>query len=423
MLARTQHITQSEPNNLEISTDAPSLDEHPLSNAQSTWGIVTPEPEIAQAARPTLHIVTLPHRTATPLGGALGPANFPPDVNPLTGLTVADPSVLERRPMVVKISNSPPLVRPQAGLGAADIVFEHYTEGGVTRFSAIFYSQAPNRVGSIRSARLIDHELTAMFHGVLSFAGASLGVEKYIYGSEDVHQRVEGSENTAPFHFIPPSEYAERAYRGISYGRPYYWRDELIPVPHNLFVDTTALWELAAEEGHAQRPALRGLAFHPQPLQAQMQPIDSVDVIDLRYRTTRVRWEYDATSSQYLRFTDGQGHFDANTERQITADNVVILYTEHTDTEIVESIYQESVVPSTQIAVWGSGDVILFRDGQQYTGRWVRTIREDIIALRDENEQGFLYLKPGNTWFQVVRLPQQQIPEEEWLRLNPTPSD
>ena len=81
---------------------------------------------------------------------------FPADVNPLTGLQVTDPAVLNRRPQVIKISNAPVLVRPQAGIGAADIVFEHYAEGGLTRFSAIFYSQAPNRVGSIRSARLIE---------------------------------------------------------------------------------------------------------------------------------------------------------------------------------------------------------------------------------------------------------------------------
>src|SRR5215470_809427 len=78
---------------------------------------------------------------------AIGPDSFPLGVDPLTGQVVADPASLNRRPMVVKISNAPPLVRPQAGIGAADLVFEHYAEGGLTRFSAVFYSDAPNRVG------------------------------------------------------------------------------------------------------------------------------------------------------------------------------------------------------------------------------------------------------------------------------------
>ena len=66
---------------------------------------------------------------------AIGPDHFAAGINPLTGQPVADPASLNRRPLLVKISNAPPLVRPQAGIGAADLVFEHYAEGGLTRFS------------------------------------------------------------------------------------------------------------------------------------------------------------------------------------------------------------------------------------------------------------------------------------------------
>lgn len=352
--------------------------------------------------------------TPSPLADAAGPWTFPPQVNPLTGLAVDDPAYFERRPMVVKISNAPPLVRPQAGISMADIVFEHYAEGGLTRFSAVFYGQIPERAGSIRSARLIDHELTAMFHGILAFSGASIGVEKYIYGSEDVHARIEGSELTAPGGEIPPSEYAQRAYKGIWYGPPYYWRDETIPVPHNLFANPRAIWELAAAEGHAQRPPLRGLAFHPAPpatVQASSGPATDIDI---RYRATRVRWIYNAATGLYERYADGQGHYDAHTGQQVTAANVVVMYAEHTDTNIIESQWQDSISWSTQIAVWGQNPVIVFRDGQRYDGYWIRTIREDLIALRTPDHD-LLYLKPGNTWFQIIRMPEQQNPDEEWL--------
>jgi hypothetical protein len=139
-------------------------------------------------------------------------------------------------------------------------------------------------------------------------------------------------------------------------------------------------------------------------------------MIDLRYRATRVRWEYNPETGLYYRFADGVGHFDANTQQQITAANVVILYAEHTDTEIIESQWQGSISYSVQIAVWGENDVILFRDGLRYDGRWVRTVREDIIALRTYDGE-ILYLKPGNTWFQIVREPEQQNPTEEWLNV------
>ncbi|MDQ7035875.1 MAG: DUF3048 domain-containing protein [Anaerolineae bacterium] len=118
--------------------------------------------------------------------GAIGPTIYADNINPLTGLLVDNIAQLNRRPIIVKISNSPAIVRPQAGLNAADLVFEHYTEVGITRFSAIFYTNAPQRVGSIRSARLIDTELMPMYQGLLAFAGASIGVDKRIYGSETI---------------------------------------------------------------------------------------------------------------------------------------------------------------------------------------------------------------------------------------------
>lgn len=358
--------------------------------------------------------MSLPQYTPTPapIEGALGPDGFPDGINPLTGLPMPDPTWLDRRPIVVKISNAPPLVRPQAGISAADIVFEHYAEGGLTRFSAVFYGQTPTKVGSIRSARLIDHELVPMFDGLLVFSGASIGVEKYIYGSEDVNIRIEGAEDTAPHGLIPPSEYADRAYKGVLYGLPYYWRDETIPVPHNLFVNLDAIWKLAESEGHAQRPRLHGLVFHPIPPD---NPTGVVNSIDIRYRATRVQWVYNPARGLYERYADGQGHYDANSLQQVWAANVVVLYAEHTDTNIVESQFQGNISWSTQIAVWGQNRAILFRDGLRYDGYWIRTVREDIIALRTPDHQ-ILYLKPGNTWFQVVRNPEQQNPNEEWLR-------
>src|SRR5207237_8366910 len=101
----------------------------------------------------------------TPLG-AVGPFNFPAGVNPLTGLPVDDPAVLQRRPLAVKISNAPVLVRPQAGIGDADLVFEHLTEGRLTRFTAVFWTHTPPRVGSIRSARLIDLEIATIYTAI-----------------------------------------------------------------------------------------------------------------------------------------------------------------------------------------------------------------------------------------------------------------
>jgi hypothetical protein len=326
-----------------------------------------------------------------PIEGALGPVDFPAEVNPLTGLEVPDPTVLNRRPIVAKISNAPPLVRPQSGIGQADIVYEHYTEGGLTRFSAIFYSQTPTRVGSVRSARLIDYELPEMYKGLLVFSGASGGVEAK----------------------LNESEFSQRLFKGVAFGLPYFWRDEMVEVPHNMFTDLSAIWKLAGEQGFGQRPLLRGMAFLQTPPSGEA---GSGMKADIRYRATRVIWTYDPAMGKYLRVADGKPHYDFNTEQQITADNVAILYVGHYFTDIVESEWQGSVSYSIQITIWPEGDAVLLRDGQRYEGKWVRITRPDLLGLRTHDGE-LLYLKPGNTWFQVVQLPEQMNPAEEWVEI------
>jgi hypothetical protein len=244
------------------------------------------------------------------------------------------------------------------------------------------------RVGSIRSARLIDYELVPMYDALLAYSGASDGV----------------------LNLLQNSGFWDRTFVGVWFGMPYYWRDETIEVPHNLFLNPDTLWGLAREEGLNHRPDLENnLAF----LEAPPPGSDgAATTIDIRYRATRVVWEYDPAIGRYRRSSDGLGHYDANTMEQVTADNVVMIYANHTLSDIAESEWQGSVTYGIEIQLWFEGDAVLFRDGQRYVGRWVRPAREQMLSLRTEDGQ-ILPLKPGNTWFQVFPLPEQQDPAEE----------
>lgn len=358
----------------------------------------------------------------TQLEGAIGPCDYDDAINHLTGLAVDDVSVLDRRPIVVKVSNSPALVRPQSGIGEADWVYEHYTEVGITRFSAIFYGNSPSRVGSIRSARLIDYELVPMYDALLAFAGASIGVDKRIYGSEtineglcrnreDYDQCLLEADIIGPAGFTPPSDFVERAYKGVLFGAPYFYRDETLPVPHNLFVDLGALWQLAESDGNSGRQDLSGLAFHPTP---QGEATGSGIYAQVRYQTTVAEWHYDAESERYYRSTDGQVHFDANLDQQVSAANVVIVYAGHYLTDIIESQYADTIHWSAQITVWPEGEAVILRNGLRYEGRWLRPTRPDMMTFVSDDGE-IIHLNPGNTWVQLVRLPEQMNPDNEWV--------
>jgi hypothetical protein len=57
-------------------------------------------------------------------------------MNPMTGLPVDEPGVLQRRPLLVSISNFPPTARPQAGLSFASHVYSTFIGFGMNRYVA-----------------------------------------------------------------------------------------------------------------------------------------------------------------------------------------------------------------------------------------------------------------------------------------------
>lgn len=93
------------------------------------------------------------------------------NINPLTGLSM-NKSASGKRPVAVMINNISVAQSIQAGLSEADIVYELYAEGGITRFLAIF-KDAENmpRIGSIRSARYSHIDLALAHDAIYVHAG------------------------------------------------------------------------------------------------------------------------------------------------------------------------------------------------------------------------------------------------------------
>lgn len=334
-----------------------------------------------QPARKPPHIITAtPASAPTRVAAAAAQIARLADVNPLTGQRVADPAALARRPLAAKISNAPDGVRPQAGIGAADLVFEHYVEAGLTRFTAIFWTHTPPRIGSIRSARLIDLEIPTMYGALLAYSGAS----------EPIRQRI------AALPFAP------RAYEGVTIGAPLYFRDPSLDAPHNFFAVPVEVWTRARADGLGDPPDLRGMVFDPAP------PGDGAPAaaVTIDYGPDVVEWRYDPLSGGYARRADGEPHTDADSGAQITAANVVILYARHEDDQsIVEGEWNGTAFYSTRIALWALGPATLIRDGVAVDGFWMRWAEDAPLTLwADEEAARPLAFKPGNTWFQVVPL-------------------
>lgn len=314
--------------------------------------------------------------------------DFPPDVNPLTGLHVADPSLLDRRPVAVKISNFPRSNRPQWGLSLADIVYEYYHNNDLTRFYAIFYSHDAEMAGPIRSGRLFDSYLMDMYESLLVFASADQRVLDRFAREQLPWQMVAGLNGDCP-----PDPVCRYEPDALNY----------------LVTDTSTIGAYAVRQGgENDRPDLHGMAFG-QDVPAGGQPLER---IYLYYSYSAYSyWDYDAASGRYLRNEDtqedlgGRGEAyapltDRLTGQQIGAENVVVIFVPH-----FHYFYSPATdtVPATEVVDMefsGEGPAYAFRDGQAYELEWVSQ-EGQILYLVDANGVRFPF-KPGTTWFEVV---------------------
>jgi hypothetical protein len=343
----------------------------------------TPRPidQSQPTAAPTVTPTLVPTPTEVPTLEAL--PTLPPDVCPLSGEKVSDPSVLERRPLAIKISNFPNAVRPHAGLNRADIVFEHLTEANLTRFTAIFLCQKVEKIGCIRSARLIDLEIPAMYKAILVFSGVSPGLVPRFQNC-DFSDRLLSPD---PLFRDPDSD--EIIYRVPAEGKAY---------ENTLFTDTETLWQAAERRGWNSRQDLSGLVFAEEPPDGGSPATRLSIVYHANYATAE--YQYDLERQAYLRSVVGEPHRDEVTGEQIAVRNIVVLYVNHVETDIVED---ELGAHSIEIQLWGEGRAVILRDGQVYEVKWIRHQRSDMLRYVDGEGRPFP-LKPGNTWVQVVPL-------------------
>jgi hypothetical protein len=345
-----------------------------------------PSPTIAETAtteeataEPEPSPTPSPAPTALPEGW-YGPGNYPKNMDPLTGEIYEDPTVIDRRPIAIKVSNYPPLVRPQAGLNNADLVFEHYAEGGSTRFTAVYYGKDAHTVGSVRSARIIDFEIPVMYDAAFAFSGAA-GPNEERMSKVDWFDRV-----------ISPAY----GHQGMYRAQP---EDPDIDFWHTMFTDTYRLREVLQERGLDVAPQFQnGMIFSETPPEGGTQ----AEQVEIGYSGSYVTWWYDSGTGRYYRWNDGERHNDANTDQQINTKNVVVISARHVDTWIPETEVGQGA-KSIEIQIWGEGPASIFRDGRRFEGLWHRDEPNDMLTFTDLDGNP-LPLGQGNTWFELVPL-------------------
>lgn len=329
--------------------------------------------------QPTTTLTPTPSRTPTPI--AVGPTAFPPGINPLTGLAVKEPAMLELPPALVSISNSPLSARPQTGLSYSSLVYEMYIGVGVSRFLAVFYGEYPPetagenaeavRIGPIRSGRLPYEKLRLLYKGFLVFASASDRVLQFLDEYHIIYGNTEAEDvNTAR---VPVSELKQLALD---------FKDEL------------------------GSPHLYGLRFDTHP------PAGGKDgrMLWIPFHfTDQVIWRYSPEQEVYLRYqdqTDGvtfTPSMDQLGDRPLAFENVAVIFTNYH--------YYDATYFNIDLHFITRSPALLFRNGKMYEVFWTtgneayERVTGRFRPLRFVDRQGNpIPLHPGKTWIEIVPL-------------------
>ena len=351
----------------------------------------TVTPEIGIVSGTTEEDQFQPTPNATPTLQPSTYFNFDPGINPLTGLPVEYLDNLNRRPVMVKVSNWPREGRPHAGLTRADIVFEYYIGHQMNRFLAVYYAEDADMIGPVRSGRLVDAQLVNLYHGILGYGNADPQVDAVLV--EALGDRSFASN------WVPcPAMCGESTYDATG-----------------VFANSAALTDYAESLGvDNSMPDLRGMYFQTEPVEGD----ELGQKLRLEYANFSImQWEFHPEDGKYHLWMEAdKGGIlemvpmtDRNNDEPVAFDNIIIMYAEYI--EYAPSLHDIVITDAI-----GLQPAALLRDGRLTHSTWRAPVPDRPIIFELPNGEP-LPLKPGNTWVVILGKASQTLQPESgaWL--------
>ena len=286
-----------------------------------------------------------------------------------TGLPCT-PEERERRPIAVMYNNLK-LSYPQIGISKADIVYECNAEGGVTRLLAIFSDwEKLSPIGSIRSARDYYVSLSESHGAIFVNAGGSPGAYEKLKG-----EKVDYIDGVNMYN-IPKNTF----YRDND-------RIKQNGYEHSMMTDGTRLMAAVKKLGYLVTYKDGFTAPYLFGEEAEALTGGSAMTMTLPHSNyITVRFDYDAESGKYLKYSFGESHIDGETSEQLTFDNVIVLF-------VKETVLDSAGRLKLDLTAGGSG--YFMRDGKYIDIKWTRGSNNSPFVLTAEGEE--ITLKPGKT--------------------------
>jgi len=289
--------------------------------------------------------------------------------DPLDGEPVPQ-ALAERRPIGVMIDNHPD-ARPQRGLSLASRIYEAITEGGVTRYLAVFGPRDADQVGPVRSARTQFLDYTLELNAALAHVG----------GNSDALDVITGLHVVSLDQFRYADPYRRIFRRGVA-------------VEHTVFTWTELLRARADRLGRDEHVSLAAPTWKDD-APPDYRPASQRVTIEFSTREYRVSWVYQPGTNDYQRILAGAPDVDAATGKTLLAKVVAIAVVPRTHgrTRIREDTWT--------FADLGSGKAWIVEDGTVTEGTWRKMSRTDRLRFFDQDGSEVAFVR-GPLWVEIV---------------------
>ncbi len=306
-------------------------------------------------------------------------------INPYNGLYIDEKFVEDMRPIAIMVNNIKQSL-PQKGLTEADIVYEIVTEGGITRFMAI-YSDGYDlpTIGPVRSARDQHIQLMLSYQPLYLHIGSSVPadamLELYKYTNRDVDGKIFSS---AVWYDQERADQLSQLYTNV---------DE-----HCWFTDGETL-KGVVDEYNLDANVLEqpDPVFNFLPPEEERTPKLEVDGFNIKFSDySTSRFEYNPDIGKYEKSIYGEPQIDANNGEQLAFKNVLVLFT-------TISTHSDGVLANVQYNFGGVG--YYFSNGGYEHVRWLKGSPEDPLRIvSNDGAEIPVEINPGNTYVAVVDL-------------------
>jgi hypothetical protein len=286
----------------------------------------------------------------------------------------ADAAKAHRLPMAIMVDDQA-IARPQSGFTSASIVYQAPTDGNTTRYMMVFQENDAAEIGPARSARPYYPLWAAEYHALFGHVGG------------DKKSRLE---------VIPSLRGSIYNMDELSGGSCAYHRVSTRPVPHNDYTSSAVLISCAAKKGYPKTiDKVPGRTFGDD-LPAADRPASGSIVV--HHKNQLVGYDYDRASNSYRRSVAGQPNIDKSSKQRVSPRNVIVLFQAVGSDPNAEPGYVRPIVNNK-----GSGDALVFCNGQAITAKWTKKTDTDLTRLTDTSGKEITLVR-GQIFIHVVQI-------------------